>query len=138
MTGNKIGEWVQEINLSTIKGPNDTAGLVDSADRREVPDDVNIGRLPGRVYKMMHEYVRVEQIHSIAQCPERWSYPVFCLLFNLAKITDIQNDLVIKPEPELLAKIDDHVTEIITGREYQTTLPAGDNEKPATDTMMES
>ena len=88
LTGNKIGEWVQEMNLSTIKA-DDTAGLADSIDRREVPDDVNIGRLPGRVYRMMHEYVRVEQIHSIAQCPERWSYPVFCLLFNLAKIADI-------------------------------------------------
>lgn len=141
LTGNKVGEWVQEMNLSTIKGPDDTAqpGLTDSIDRRDVPSDVNIGRLPGRVYKMMHEYVKVEQIHSIAQCPERWSYPVFCLLFNLAKITDIQNDLVIKPEPELLAKIEDNVVEIITGREYQTTLPAGDIDKaPAADRSMES
>lgn len=135
-TGNKVGEWVQEMNLSTIKA-DDTAPL-DSAERNFPREDVGIGRLPGRVYKMMHEYVRVEQIHSIAQCPERWSYPVFCLLFNLAKITDIQNDLVIKPEPELLAKIDEHVTEIITGREYQTTLPAGDNEKAPTEVGMES
>ena len=121
---------MQELNLSTIKYGDDTVEhpKLDEDMGQAFPRDVNIGRLPGRVYKMMHEYVKVEQIHSIAQCPERWTYPVFCLLFNLAQLTDIANDLVIKPEPELLARIDENVTEIITGREYQTTLPAGDGD----------
>jgi hypothetical protein len=38
-----------------------------------------------RVMKMMYEYARVEQIHSLSQCPERWAYPLH-LLLSLKKI----------------------------------------------------
>ena len=43
--------------------------------------------------KMMHEYARIEQIHSIAQCSERWAYPL-SLLLKLKKV-DVDSELVV-------------------------------------------
>lgn len=79
-----------------------------------------------RVMKMMYEYVRVEQIHSIAQFPERWAYPLG-LLLQLNKINP-ETDLAIT---SCLAtyKFNQNVVEIIRGREYQTALPENADER---------
>lgn len=69
--------------------------------------------------KMMFDYARVEQIHSIAQCPDKWAYPLH-LLLSLKQI-DVGQDLSI-PATSSLFNYHEHATEIIPGREYATQL----------------
>jgi len=69
---------------------------------------------------MVYEYARIEQIHSVAQCPPRWAYPVQ-LLMN-CKGVNLYSDLIISPINEL-ADCTDHTTEIIARKEFQTLLP---------------
>ena len=79
-----------------------------------------------RVMKMMYEYVRVEQIHSLAQFPERWAYPLG-LLLQLNKINPA-TDLAIASCLSTY-KHNQNVIEIIRGREYQTPLPENSEER---------
>ena len=60
--------------------------------------------------RMVYQYVQVEQIHSVSQCPGRWAYPL-SLLFKMNNI-DIQNDLVIMTDQEI-ANCDKMVSEIL-------------------------
>ena len=71
-TGNKVGQWVaadQAMNLSTIncEDPNLQTDLQDDLVNQNQNYN-QIGRISEKqkVYKMMYEYVKVEQIHSIA------------------------------------------------------------------------
>jgi hypothetical protein len=81
------------------------------------------GALPPhhRQMRMLYQYVLVEQIHSVSQCPGRWSYPLN-LLFKLANF-DIQNDLVIMIDQSILQS-GKMVNEIIKGKEYKIPLPS--------------
>ena len=46
----------------------------------------------------------------------------------MANLKDFEEELHIQPDVEILDKIKDHVVEIVSGREYQTKLPAGDQD----------
>ena len=70
--------------------------------------------------RMVYEYARLEQIHSIAHCPKRWSYPLR-LIAHLKKV-DLALDFWIQPIKELFSE-EVEAMEILRGREYQTELP---------------
>jgi hypothetical protein len=53
-----------------------------------------------RAMKMLYQYVRLEQIHSLAQCPDRWCFPLR-LLLGLKKV-DLHRELYILPIESLL------------------------------------
>ena len=61
---------------------------------------------------MLYEYTKIEQIHSIAQCPERWSHPLR-LLLQIKNVEDLHVFPVLSEQS---------VVEIIPGREYVTEL----------------
>ena len=69
--------------------------------------------------KMMYEYSRIEQIHSVAQCPDRWAYPIQ-LLMRLKKL-DLHTELAIPPVQSMFGGCS--ATELVRGREYSTPLP---------------
>lgn len=82
----------------------------------------------------MHEYVRIEQIHSICNCPPNWAYPVFCLLFKLVpNLGNLLEELVIRPDMNAVTQLESQTTEIVNGREYQTNLPSTKIEEQQTD-----
>lgn len=73
-----------------------------------------------RMMKMHYQYVRIEQIHSIAQVPKRWSYPLKMIL--ALKQINPATELAILPIDEIMS-IEMEAQEIVRGKEYQTSLP---------------
>ena len=65
--------------------------------------------------KMIYQYIRIEQIHSVAQVPKRWSYPIK-LLLSLKKV-DPFTELAITPTDDIVSP-EIEAMEIIRGREY--------------------
>lgn len=72
-----------------------------------------------RMMRMMYEYCKMEQIHSVAQCPDRWAYPIQ-LLMRLKKL-DLHTELAILPVQSMFSGCT--ATELVRGREYSTPLP---------------
>ena len=65
--------------------------------------------------KMHYQYIRIEQIHSIAQVPKRWSYPLK-LILSLKQLNPLR-DLYVLPINEILSS-EVEAQEIIRGKEY--------------------
>ena len=63
-----------------------------------------------RAMKMSHQYLVVTQLHTLASCPARWSFPLYLLLTQNGKSLD---QLVVQPGVSILNISDENYVEIL-------------------------
>ena len=139
MLQNKKGKWVT--SAQNYQGQNFDDGVSENRSHvSRITQSVMSGNSE-RTMCMHYEYIRIEQIHSVAQIPSRWSYPLK-LILSLKKLDPV-SELFIQPIEEVLSP-DLQAQEILRGKEYQTSLPTNpahrvksENEREH-DTMMAS
>jgi hypothetical protein len=73
--------------------------------------------------KMAYQHVRVSQLFTILDFPERWSYAVSLLIYLRRSM--LQDELAVHPcfPADFEENPDRYYEELVPGREYITLLP---------------